>query len=85
MAANQAEPKTSKKPSRSSNRPQAPWVLRYCCTFVGLSGRCGSSEPGTAATASRNNSTSAVRMLINRRQSRRAVRLTSFTGPCGGV
>ena len=34
-----------------------------------LTSRCGSTEPGIAATASRNSSTSAVRMLVSCRQS----------------
>ncbi|MFD0583307.1 hypothetical protein [Dactylosporangium darangshiense] len=40
-------------------------------TFSGDTLRCGSTEPGIAATASRNSSTSAVRMLVSWRQARR--------------
>jgi len=36
----------------------------------GLTPRCGSSEPGTAATANKKSSCSAVRMLVSWRQVR---------------
>ena len=41
--------------------------MKYALTLFCDSDRCGSSEPGTAASASRNSSTIAVRIAVSRR------------------
>jgi len=71
MAANHGDAKTSNQPSRSSQGATTGLALRYASTFSGPSCRCGRSDPGTAATARRNSSTSAVRMLVSCRHERR--------------
>ena len=49
-------------------------------TRIGLTSRCGTSEPGTAATASANNSTSAVRIEVSWVHSHRSVPRTPSAG-----
>ena len=48
------------------------WSVKYWATRRWFSERCGSSAPGSAARASRNSSTSAVRMLVSPRQALRS-------------
>ena len=79
MAANQGAANTSKKPAASRTRDQPGWSEMYWSTLVGFNGRWGNSEPGTAASASRNSSTSAVRMLVSRRHELRA---SAIGPPC---
>src|SRR5262245_21663757 len=45
----------------------------YARTASGLTGRCGSTEPGIAATASSSSRMSAIRMLVSDRQKFRTV------------
>ena len=67
MAVNQRLENTSKSWKRSSHGPRSGWVARYCWTFDSLRLRCGSNAPGTAPSASRNNSTRAVPIEVRAR------------------
>ena len=53
----------------------------YWVTSAGLAGRCGNSEPGTAATASSSSRNSAVRMLVSWVQAQRSMP----NGPSAGM
>ena len=72
MAVNQKLENTSKACSRSSHGPIIGWAARYSSTLPALRLRCGSSAPGIAPSASRNNSTSAVPIEVSARQVLRA-------------
>ena len=85
MAANQADAYTSKPPSRSRNGASSGWAWKYRPTRSMLTGRCGSTEPGIAATASRKSRTSAVRMLVSWRQELRSSAQTGLGRRGGGV
>ena len=85
MAANHGEAKTSNIDSRSSSGASVGCSAKYACTSTGLSVRCGRNEPGTLASASRNSSSSAVRMLTSCRQARRTGATTEPRGVGGGA
>ncbi len=52
----------------------------YWVTTAGFAGRCGNSDPGTAATASSSSRNSAVRMLVSCVHAQRSMP----TGPSEG-
>jgi hypothetical protein len=84
MAANQADAYTSNMPNRSRNGASSGFARKYWATRSMLTARCGSTEPGIAATASRNSSTSAVRMLVSWRQELRRKAHTGLGRRGGG-
>src|SRR5690348_3162079 len=65
MAANQGAAKTLKSPNRFSQGASAGWEMKYCCTPGALPPCCGRIDPGTLARASRNSSTSAIRIEVS--------------------
>src|SRR5262245_26181963 len=72
MSANHHDPNTSKNPAACQSLPQKGWSRLYAATRCGLLGICGISDPTTAAAASINSRTIAVRI-------ERSVRQTSAT------
>lgn len=70
MQENQAEVHVSKTCSASSTGKRSALSRSKATTPFGSAERCGTSEPGMAATAS-SSSTSAVRMLVSWRQAER--------------
>ena len=85
MDANQGDAYTAKAPMRSRNGAEPGWAAMYEVTFSGLTGRCGNTEPGIAATASRKSSTSAVRMLVSCRHELSSSATTGFRPRGGGA
>lgn len=65
MLENHTEEKTSKSWRLSRSSARSGSSLKYWMTPFGLELRCGTKEPGTAARASSNSSSSAVRILVS--------------------
>ncbi len=82
MAENQGLEYTSKNCSRSSSSPHQPCWAMYSSVFCALRSHCGSSAPGRAARASRNNSTNAVRMDVSPRHVLRRNAQARRSGVC---
>ena len=72
VAANQGEEYTENSDSRSYQVASVGFSAANCAARAASTLRCGTSEPGTAASASRNSRTSAVRMDVSCRQAHRA-------------
>jgi len=81
MAANQGAANTSNSDSRFSSGPSAGWLVMYICTPAGSMPFCGSTDPGTLATASRNSSTRAVRIDVSCRHPHRSHRVSPAGSP----
>jgi hypothetical protein len=73
MAMNQADPKTSNSPSRSSTGARAGWSAKYWSTRWGLIPSWGNRLPRIEAAASTTSRTRAVRMERYSRQAWRRV------------
>ena len=71
MAENHTEVKVSNSCRASRTAKSSGSSRRNCTTPLGFEERCGTSEPGIAAIASRSSSTSAVRMLVSWRHKKR--------------